>query len=264
MPRASRRLSLALAAAAGIAVSAAGCATLAGQNYYTVEQEWEAGRQIEAEVNRQVRLVNDPALTRYVQNMGQQMARRTRLGDRPWRFYVVADDAINAFNIPGGAVYIHTGLIAQAGSAAELAGAMAHEVAHGAARHGTARLSKAQDANVVARVIVGQDATAAESIATQVVAQGAFARFSRADEREADRIAVPLMAEVGYDPQGLVRLLGRLAAQERGGSVEFLRTHPLSSERARSVDALARSVRRSGLRMNDRGFAAAQRAARRY
>ncbi|MEL6615189.1 MAG: M48 family metallopeptidase [Bacteroidota bacterium] len=241
-----------------------GCATLAGVNYYSLDEEWELGRQVEAELNSELRLVSDPALTRYVQQMGQRMVRQTTLADRSWRFYVVADDAINAFNAPGGLVYINTGLIKRVGSAAELAGAMGHEVAHGLARHGTSRLSKANEANVVAATVLGGDPGIASQVAAQILAQGAFARFSRGNEREADDMGVQLMAATGYDPEGLVRLLQRLAEQEQGGGVAFFRSHPLSSERVQTVRQLAARYDGRGLRMNEPGFDAARRAAARY
>ena len=242
----------------------AGCATLGGANYYSVEQEWELGRQIEAQLNTDLRLVNDQALTQYVRTMGQQLVQAAGADGLPWRFYVVADDAINAFNVPGGLVYVNTGLIAQSGSAAELAGAMAHEVAHGVARHGTKRLSKANEANIVAGAVLGQSGNVAGRVAAQVAAQGAFAKFSRDDEREADRRGVRYMAGAGYDPQGLANLLERLAAQESGGGATIFRSHPLSSERMRTVEGLARTYRGRNLRMNDRSFASIRSRAARY
>lgn len=242
----------------------AGCATLGGVNYYSVEQEWELGRQIEAQLNRDLRLVNDQTLTQYVDAIGQRMVRAAGADGLPWRFYVVADDAINAFNVPGGLVYVNTGLIAQSGSAAELAGAIAHEVGHGVARHGTKRLSKANEANIVAGAVLGQSGSVAGRVAAQVAAQGAFAKFSRDDERDADRRGVRYMAGAGYDPQGLANLLDRLAAQEQAGGVTIFRSHPLSSERVRNVEAFARPYRGRNLRMNDRSFSTVRSRAARY
>lgn len=255
---------LGLAAVLSVAALSPGCATVGGANYYSVDQEWEMGQQLEAELNSQLRLVNDPALTQYVQNMGQQMVRQTTFADRPWRFYVVADDAINAFNAPGGLVYVNTGLIAQVGSAAELAGAIGHEIGHGLARHGTQRASAASEANLLASLVLGGDPGVAEQLAAQIVAQGAFARFSRADEREADGLGVQIMAASGYHPEGLARLLERLAQQEGGGGVALFRSHPLSSERVQTVRQLVARENTRGLRMDDSGFASARRAAQRY
>ena len=239
----------------------AGCATLGGQNYYTVEQEWQLGQQIEAQLRTELPLTNDATLTRYVNDLGQRIVGQTGGRNLPWRFYVVRDGSINAFNVPGGLVYVHTGLIAQSGSASELAGAIAHEVAHGVARHGTQRLSKANELNAVAGAVLGQSPGAATQIAAQIAAQGAFARFSRTDEREADRLGVQFMSAAGYNPDGLASMLGRLAQQEGSGGVAFFRSHPLSAERVQNVQALARGINRSGLRTDDAGFAAARRRA---
>lgn len=240
----------------------AGCATLGGQNYYSVEQEWQLGQQLEGQLRTQLPLTNDATLNRYVNDLGQRIVRETNAAQLPWRFYVVREGSINAFNVPGGLVYVHTGLIAQANSAAELAGAMAHEIAHGTARHGTQQLSRANELNTVAGAVLGRSPNVAAAIAAQIAAQGTVARFSREAEREADQLGVRYMASAGYDPEGLARLLEQLARQDGGrGGVALFRTHPLSGERVQNVRAAARSVSRQGLRMDDSGFAAARRRA---
>ena len=257
-PTVMRRPALVLPA---VALLFAGCATLAGQNYYSVEEEWRLGQQIERQLAGELRLTNDPLVTGYVREMGQRMVRAAGADGVPWRFYVVRDDAVNAFNVPGGLVYVNTGLIENVGSAGELAGAIAHEIAHGIERHGTQRLSKANEANAIAGAVLGRNPGTATQIAAQVAAQGAFASFSRADEREADAVGVRLMAEAGYDPEGLAALLERLAAGERGGGVKFLRSHPLSSERMETVRRLARPYQGRSLRRTDARFTDVRRRA---
>ena len=256
----SRFISRPLTLLAGL-LMVAGCATIGGANYYSVQEEWQAGQQLEQQINSQMRISRNSTLTSYVNRMGQAMVAQTSMARLPWRFYVVEDDAINAFNVPGGLVYINTGLIARSNTAAELAGAVAHEIAHGVARHGTSRLSKARDANVLAGVLGANQGLG--GIAAQVAAQGAFASFSRADEREADRLGVQIMSAAGYNPDGLTDLLRTLARQEgSGGGVKFFRSHPLSAERVRTVQQLASRVDKRGLRMNDSGFDRVRRAAR--
>ena len=248
-------------AVALVLAALAGCATIGGANYYSVEQEWELGQQLEVQLRQELPITNDATLTNYVNRMGQQMVRAAGADNLPWRFHVVRDDAINAFNVPGGLVYVNTGLIEQVGSAGELAGAIAHEVAHGIERHGTQRLSKANEANLIAGAVLGSNPGAVETLAAQIAAQGAFASFSRSDEREADAVGVRLMAEAGYDPDGLADLLERLASEEGSGGVAFFRTHPLSSDRMRTVRALARRYDGQNLRTNDGQFAAVRRRA---
>jgi len=250
-------------AAACALLATAGCATFGGANYVSLEEEWQLGRQLEADLNGRLDLVNDAALQRYVNDMGQRMVRQTNMRELPWRFHVVRDADINAFNVPGGLVYVHTGLLAKSGSAAEFAGALAHEIGHGVARHGTQRLSQAQEANILAAIVLGRNPGAVAQIGAQVAAAGAFARFSRDDEREADQLAVELMAATGYNPEGLARLLERLM-QEGAGGGGFFSSHPNPEERVRNVRTFARDVSRSGLRMDESGFATVRTRAARY
>jgi len=247
------------------ALPLASCGT--GLNLVSVDEEWEMGRQIEQDINRQVRIVNDPTLQRYVEQMGQRIVRETPMANRQWKFYVVQDPAINAFNAPGGLVYVYTGLIAQAENSAELAGVVAHEIAHGVARHGTQRLSQVYGLNVAASILLGSDPGLAQQVAGQIVAGGAVASFSRGQEREADQLGVRYMAAAGHDPEGMATLLEKLIAdrQRRPGAVEqFFSTHPLTEERVREVRRLARGVQRSGLRMDDGQYASIRARAARY
>jgi predicted Zn-dependent protease len=246
-----------------VAVLGAGsCATLGGVNYVSLDEEWQLGRQLEADLNRRLNIVNDATLQRYVNDMGQRMVRQTNMANRPWRFYVVRDNSINAFNVPGGLVYVHTGLLARSRTAAEFAGALAHEIGHGVARHGTQRYSQAQEANMVAGVVLGSNPRTITQIGAQVAAAGVFANFSRADEREADQMAVQIMAATGYDPEGLARLLEQLMQQGGGGG--FFSSHPNPAERVQNVRTFARSYSRNGLRMDDTGFTAARSRAAQY
>lgn len=242
-------------AAIGILIAASACATFGGANYVAIEDEWNLGRELEADLARRLPLVNDATLQRYVNDVGQRMVRQTNMANLPWRFHVVRDQEVNAFNVPGGLVYVHTGLIAKAGSAAEFAGALAHEIGHGVARHGTQRLSQQQEANLLASILLGNNPSGVAQIGAQIAAAGAFASFSRADELESDKLAVQLMAATGYNPEGLARLLQRLMEDGAGGG-GFFSSHPNPEERMQNVRAFARDVNTSGLRMDESGFAA--------
>jgi predicted Zn-dependent protease len=253
------RAAAALAALAAVAA----CATFGGANYVSIEDEWQLGREIEADLARRLDLVNDATLERYVNDVGRRMVRQTNMAELPWRFHVVRDAEVNAFNVPGGLVYVHTGLIARSGSAAEFAGALAHEIGHGVARHGTQRLSQQQEANLLASILLGRNPSAVAQIGAQIAAAGAFARFSRDDEREADQLAVDLMTATGYNPEGLARLLERLLQQGAGGG-GFFSSHPNPEERIENVRAFARDVNTRGLRMDESGFSSAKSRAARY
>ena len=220
-----------------------GCASLGlgGFNIISLDQEWELGREIEEELAGQLTLSNDAQVNGYIRNLGERIVGETELRDREWRFHVVEDDAVNAFNAPGGLVYVHTGLIATAENASELSAVLAHEVGHGVARHGTQRLSQQYGVAVLAGLILGQDPGLLAEIAASIAAAGTMARASREDEFEADELGVRFTADAGYHPQGMVTFFERLLElQEREpGRVErFFASHPATRERIERVESL--------------------------
>lgn len=242
-----------------------GCAS--GFNLVSVDEEWQMGQQLEQEVAQQVEVLHDATLTNYVNRIGQRIVAQTELANRPWRFHVVNDGSINAFNVPGGLVYVHTGLIAAADNTAELAGVIAHEVAHGAARHGTERMTQAYGLNVAAALLLGQDPGLAAQIAAQIAGGGAIAKFSRDDEREADERGVRYMAAAGYNPEGMATMFQKLIAdrQRRPGAVEqFFSTHPLTEDRIADVRREAERYPTRGLTTNDGQYASIRARANRY
>ena len=250
----------------------AGCATTGVNrgdvNLVSLDEEWQLGQQLERDLARQLPLVNDRALVAYVNEMGQRIVRQTELGNRPWKFHVVADPEINAFNIPGGHVYVNTGLIESVDDAAELAGVMAHEIAHGVARHGTERLTKAYGLNIGAGLLLGQNPAVYEQILAQILAGGAIAKFSRGDERESDRLGVRYMYEAGYDPFGMPEVFEKLMQQKRqrrSAVNQFFATHPLTEDRITATRREAEKLPpRRGLITQERGLGSAQQVASRY
>ncbi len=119
-------------------------------NVVSLEEEWELGRQLEKDLAKNLTLVTDATVVNYVNKVGRRIVKQTELAHMPWKFHVVRDKDINAFNIPGGHVYVNTGLIATADNASELAGVIGHEVAHGVARHGTEQLTRVYGLNLLA------------------------------------------------------------------------------------------------------------------
>lgn len=263
---------LALLALLAAGLLLGGCATTGVNrgdvNLVSLEEEWQMGHELAREIDRQMPVIDDPALTGYISRIGRRIAQQTAMAERPWTFHVVADPSINAFNIPGGHVYVHTGLIEAAGSTAELAGVMAHEVAHGVARHGTEQLTKAQGLNLGAALLLGRDPSTLERLAAQVAGTGAMARFSRDDEREADRLGVRYLYEAGYNPAGMAAMFEKLLAerQRRPGAVaQFFSTHPLTEDRIRDVRRYANQFPdRRGLITTDGEFTRMQQRAGRY
>ena len=234
---------------------AAGCGSSGGAgdfNLISIEEEWQLGNQLSQDIEKQVRLNNDPAVNAYVRDMGQKIVAQAAppFNQLPWNFHVVEDESINAFAIPGGHVYVHTGLIKNAATASQLAGVMAHEISHVLARHSTEQLSRQYGLSVIAGAVLGQNPGQLSQIAAQIVAGGALARFSREAEREADNIGIQAMTAAGYNPNGMAAMFEVLLAQRQGqpGKLEqFFSTHPLTEERVR--DARSRAAQ-----LGDRGI----------
>ncbi len=213
-------------------------------NLISIEEEWQLGQQLSQDVARQVRFNNDPALNAYVRNLGQRIVSRAPapFSQLPWQFHVVQDPAINAFAIPGGHVYVNTGLIANANNASELAGVMAHEISHVVARHSTEQLTRQYGLSLLAGLVLGQNPGQLQEIAAQIVAGGALARFSRDAEREADTIGMRLMYDAGYDPHGMASMFRTLLEQSQRNPSrieQFFSTHPTTAERVRDAEARA-------------------------
>ena len=208
-------------------------------NLISIEEEWQLGQQVSQDIARQVQFNNDPVVNNYIRDMGQKIVANTNMANLPWNFYVIQNPEINAFAVPGGHVYIHTGLINAAGNASEVAGVMAHEIAHVLARHSTQQISRQYGLSVLAGAVLGQNPGVLQQLAAQIVAGGTLARFSREAEEEADALGVQAMNQAGYNPRGMVTMFQKLLAnrQSSPGAVErFFSTHPLTQDRIRDTE----------------------------
>jgi predicted Zn-dependent protease len=236
----------------------AACGTL------SVQEEKRLGHQVQRQVQDELQLLREPHIVNYVREIGSEVAEGARDSAFDFRFYVVEDEAINAFAIPGGAVYVHSGLIQAAKNRAEIAGVLAHEMGHVTARH-VARMYKRQRntgiiANVVAMaiaILTGNPYVAqGGQLATGVAAQAYLNTYTQDAEREADRLAVETMVRSGYHPEALITMFQTLQAEAAGGMPlpDFLKSHPATTERIRNVQFLInqQSPLPSGLRREDR------------
>ena len=181
-------------------------------------------------------VVSDPEANRFLNELGSELleASSSDLARRRWTFHLVADDSVNAFNIPGGHVYVNTGLVKALGTHAELASVVGHEAGHGLARHGTRQLSAQYGLSILMSLVLGSDPSATSQIVSSFAAGSALMKFSRDDEIQADRTAIHLMYGAGIDPQGAVDMLEVLESlQERDPSRidRLLASHPLPSDR---------------------------------
>lgn len=216
-----------------------GCGSGGGFNIVSLEEEWQFGQQLARDIERQMPMVNDPAVTSYIEQMGRRIVARTEMANLPWQFHVVQNNDVNAFAIPGGHVYVHTGLINAADNASELAGVMAHEISHGVARHATEQISKQYGLSIIAGAVLGQNPAGYQQLLAQLIGTGALARFSRDAEREADRLGVRYMHAAGYNPRGMPSMFRKLLARQQSqpGAVEkFFSTHPVTDERIRDTE----------------------------
>ncbi|MGH9459341.1 MAG: M48 family metallopeptidase [Thermoanaerobaculia bacterium] len=229
----------------------AGCGSGGGGdfNLVSLEEEWQLGQQLAADIARQMPLVTDPAANAYITRLGERLVSQTPMARLPWGFHIVDSPEINAFNIPGGHVYVTTGLIGAADNVAELAGVMSHEIAHGVERHATENMTKAYGLNILASVLLGQDPAVYQQILAQIVGGGALASFGRDAEREADILGTRFMTSAGFNPQGMVTMFQELLSrrQQQPGAVQkFFSTHPLTENRIDLVRSEIASIRPSG------------------
>lgn len=185
------------------------------------EQEVALGRQINDRLVRDVRLYNNRQVTNYVNAIGQRLVRHSSRPELPFTFQVVQDDSINAFATLGGFVYVNTGLIRRADNEAELAGVVAHEIAHITEKHVLDRLRQAAIAQGVLNA-TGVDPDVLVNIAYELVINRPN---SRSAEYEADQVGLTILTRSNYAPVGMVNFFERLLSSG-GGLPQFLNTHP--------------------------------------
>jgi beta-barrel assembly-enhancing protease len=212
-----------------------------GWNLFSKEQDVQLGREAAAQVEQQMPVVRDAQINEYVQRIGQRLVAAPEADKYPYTFKVINDPSINAFALPGGPTFVNTGLIKAAENESQLAGVMAHEIAHVALRHGTHQASKANAVQLPAMIlggILGGGGGVLGQLAQLGIGIGAnsvLLKFSRDAETEADRLGARLLAKAGYNPLEMARFFEKLQSQGGRGGPQFLSSHPDPGNRVQTV-----------------------------
>lgn len=208
-------------------------------NWYTLEKEIRMGKEYAQQVEQSAKLVQDPVVNEYINRIGQNLVRNSD-AKVPFTIKVIDSDEINAFALPGGFFYVNSGLILAADEEAELAGVMAHEIAHVAARHGTRQMTRGQWANFASIPLIfigGGIGYAARSVA-QIGLPLTFMSFSRGFEAEADYLGTEYMYATGYDPQAAIAFFEKIQAKEKkkpGTLAKAFSSHPQTPDRIQGI-----------------------------
>ncbi len=229
---------------------------LRGLTKVSEADERETGAQVDEQFLEILPLVDDPVVLGFVNDLGQDIVRRIEPQPFIYRFRVVVDPNLNAFALPGGYIYFHTGTLMSAGSLDELAGVMAHEIAHVKGRHYARGVEASAIPELLTRLASIGAAVAAESAAPVMIGEGVNValrlKFTRGFEAEADDLATAFMARSGYDPKGMARFFQRIVDAEERSTVErfepppYLYTHPDVEQRVDSALARAEGVTVTG------------------
>ena len=206
-----------------------------GVNFYSIEKEIAMGKRYAQEIERQAKMVDDPIIAEYVNRVGQNLVRNSDV-KVPVSIRVIDSDEVNAFALPGGFFFVNTGLILKAESEAELAGVMAHELAHIAARHGTRQATRGQIVNLASIPLIFMGGWAGYGIrqGASVLIPVGFLKFSRGFEREADLLGIQYLYKAGYDPTAFVDFFEKLQAAEKrkpGTMAKVFSSHPPTGDR---------------------------------
>jgi len=204
-------------------------------NWYSLETEIKMGQQYAMQVEQSVKLVQDPVVTEYVNRIGQNLVRNSD-AQVPFTIKVIDSDEVNAFALPGGFFYVNSGLILAADEEAELAGVMAHEIAHVCARHGMRQQTRANWAQIgtIPLIFVGGGIGYGIYEASGLALPLTFMKFQRSFEAEADYLGLQYMYKTGYDPQAFVSFFEKLQAKEKkkpGTLAKAFASHPQTPDR---------------------------------
>ncbi len=213
-----------------------------GWNLFSKDSDIQMGREYSKQVEQENDLVPPGPLTDYISSLGQKVATQPQASGFPYTFRVVNDPNINAFALPGGPVYINSGILLNAENEAQLLGVMAHECSHVALRHSTNQLTKANAIQIPAMIagLYGQSKGGITGLLTQMgvglAANGVLMKFSRGAEQQADLLGARMMSQIGYNPIEMARFFETLEAKAGGkAGASFFASHPNPGNRVKYV-----------------------------
>jgi predicted Zn-dependent protease len=210
-----------------------------GINFYSLEKEIALGKQLAQEVERQAKIIEDPIIAEYVNRIGQNLVRNSD-AKVPFTIKVVDSEEINAFALPGGFFFVNSGILLNADNEAEMAGVMAHEIAHVAARHGTKQASRGellQIGTIPLWMLGGWTGYAIRQGMSIAIPMG-FLQFTKGFEKEADYLGLQYMYKAGYDPTAFVDFFEKIQTLEKKkpGSIEkVFSSHPPTDDRIKDA-----------------------------
>ncbi|HWC99154.1 MAG TPA: M48 family metallopeptidase [Candidatus Sulfopaludibacter sp.] len=210
-----------------------------GVNFYSLEKEIGLGKSLAQEVERQAKVIDDPIIAEYVNRVGQNLVRNSD-AKVPFTIKVLDTDEVNAFALPGGFFFVNSGLILKTESEAELAGVMAHEIAHVAARHGTRQATKGDlmQIGTIPLIFMGGWAGYAIRQGAGLLIPMGYLTFTRSYEREADHYGLQYMYKAGYDPTAFVDFFEKIETLEKkkpGSIAKVFSTHPMTDDRIKAA-----------------------------
>lgn len=221
----------------------------------STQQEVEMGQQYATQINQQLPIVQDPEANRYINLLGDSIARLTSRTDIPdWRFFIVDSKEVNAFAVPGGFIYVNRGLIERTQRMDQLAGVLGHEIGHVVKRHSIKQMQQQQGANMgvtLACVLTRVCDSQAGQAAIQVGGTALFAKFSRSDENEADAEGIQNVIRAGIHPNGIpemFQILMNERASNPSGVEGWFATHPLEEDRIQSTRGMISQINPAVLR----------------
>ncbi len=216
-----------------------------GANLFSTNQEVEMGREFSQEIEKEITILDNSEWTEYIDGIGQKIVSVSDRSNIDYRFKIVDDSTtINAFALPGGFIYIYSGLLIRADNEAEVAGVLAHEVGHVVGRHGMKRLTSAYGYQIILSIVLGNNPGQMQRITADILAGLGMMNYGRKNELESDDFGINYINLLGYDPAGFVSFFEKLVALRESAPsfVEsMLSTHPTPTDRinrARSTIAV--------------------------